>query len=159
MFTRFLSMVAVAVVTAGGAAQAGSETKTYVCDFGGSPYRTETLLLSVDTGKGTAKVFNGAIEHVHGQPITVKISKRRNGLYRLRWKVNGLPGAINRSSEGAYNVTTETNNISAVYWLDFDIGFERPLYKRRVLGGGSARSYQTSRCKSLKGEIERYIKR
>lgn len=143
-----------------------AESRSYYCEFGmdrppanNRGASVEQLLVSIDIQKGTARVFNGAVEHAHGKPITVKIKKRRNGHYRLRWKVKGLPGTVSQYHDGGRFVTTEVNNVQIIYWLDFDQEFERPAYEWRIAGGRPSPSGRKSRCKPLKGEIERYIKR
>jgi hypothetical protein len=139
---------------------AGSQT--YKCDFWnnaqsravGGPFHQS--LVQVNWEAGTALVYDGYTKVAYGRTVSAKMRQKGSGLYRARWRVRGLPGKIIRSSEGSYNVTTETNNITGIFWLEFGADMTSVRYFERV-GSGTANKPAVGACKPLPGGIERYI--
>lgn len=143
-------LITILLLTSASAASASS----YYCKLDHSTYYQ--ALIEVDAANGQARVYGDYSAQYYGHPINVKISERRDGKFRLRWKVRGLPGTITRTEDEAVQSVTRAK-VTLEVRLVFNRDFSKLEFQERVPGGRGWSFPRSGSCSALKGNIEDYI--
>ena len=64
------------------------------------------VILFIDEAKGTARVLDGVVQGVIGEPLEAKLSKSSSKVNRLTWTVNNIP--------------TQSHQLDVSYRLNFN---------------------------------------
>jgi len=66
---------------------------------------SERIVVIVDEEKKSAFVLDAYINHVHKEPIPVSYSELKNGKFRVKWKVSGIPVRNEADGSAAWSAT------------------------------------------------------
>lgn len=66
---------------------------------------SERIIVFVDDETKTASVLDGYIHHVHNEPIPVSYSELKNGKFRVKWSVSGIPVRGNAKGSASWSAT------------------------------------------------------
>ncbi|MEX0305361.1 MAG: hypothetical protein AB3N24_23320 [Leisingera sp.] len=101
MFRLLAAVLAVAVPAAAQAAP-----QKYLCDFTGHDslrevddggFVSDKYLLEIDAANSTATAYDALAHNVDGAPVAAKFTRKRDGQYRLRWKLAQVPVIITKT--------------------------------------------------------------
>ncbi|WP_027257441.1 MULTISPECIES: hypothetical protein [Leisingera] len=91
------------VLTLAAPVAATAAPEKFLCSFAGHSSARENndggfvpgkSMLNVDAQNSTATVYDAFTHMVYNAPVATKFTKKSNGMYRLRWKVKGVPVTI-----------------------------------------------------------------
>lgn len=94
MLKNVLSAAGIALVfTAAGVA---AQQTTYRCEMNsrsGNGFVSKTMFFSLASAQGTGAVYDGLIHAMHKAPIPAQVTKRRDNVWRFKWRVDDVPSS------------------------------------------------------------------
>lgn len=101
MFKSVIILLSLAVPTVANAAPV-----KYLCNFTGhnTPRKVDDggfvyskYLLNIDAENRKASVYDGLSHKLYDAPVAATLATKSNGVYRLRWKLKGVPVTITKT--------------------------------------------------------------
>lgn len=101
-------------------------------------------VFQIDSDKKSATAHDPMIHYVQKQPMVAEFEVEKNGTYKLRWKVRGLPVRRTRNVDGFPEADWETK-ITIRYVVEIDP--ETKEMSLRGYAGGLGKIRATGHCK------------
>lgn len=101
---------------------AASAAQTFDCSVDNSRGRgfiPDRIQVAIDEERGVATVLDPLISSLYKAPLKVRMSRKRDGRYWLRWRIKNLPTTSTRIVEGLELSSTESKTqVNYEAWLD-----------------------------------------
>ncbi|KIC11553.1 hypothetical protein RA19_05810 [Leisingera sp. ANG-M1] len=139
-----------AVLAAAVPATAQAAPQKYLCDFTGHDtprkvddggFISEKYLLEIDAGNSTATAYDALAHSVDGAPVTAKFTRKRDGQYRLRWKLAQVPVIVTKTVD--YGIP---DIIETTFTMRYSVLFD-PEAMQGILSASGAGERFTSSAK------------
>lgn len=143
MYRQLATVLALAVPFAAQAAP-----QKYLCDFTGhgssrkvddGGFVSSKYLLEIDAEDRTATAYDALAYEVYGAPAAAKFSRKRDGMYRLRWKLARVPVVVTKTVDYGIPDVIETT-----FTMRYSVLFDPKTMQGTLSASGAGERFTSS---------------